>query len=407
MLNDLWLLVSGIVIFIGLVASQGLLIVVGSLVIIVWLLTKFWDRHAFQEVTHTRTLSSHRAFIADTVEYTVTLSNEKILPLIWVDIQDTFPADLGLPGANLRGAGSEVTREHRITTSLLPYQRVSWKYNLQCRARGYHRLGPVRLRTGDIFGFTAAEARFPEVDHILVYPRIVDLQQLILPSEHPLGEGRGQQPIYQDPSRFFTLRDYHPTDPMKHIDWKATARRSSLQTKIFEPVVSLNVLIALNARTGEHAWQGSNRRLFERAVTVAASVAKYCADRGYSFGLVSNAVAVYTGRWVNIPLSSSETQIGLVLEALAMAGSYAVTSLPEVLRAERDSTPAGATIALVTAAMTTPLVEEIREIKDRGYQVIVFYAGDGGPETSVPNVPTYLMGRALEGLEKDEPVLAQ
>jgi hypothetical protein len=69
MLNDLWLLVSGIVIFIGLVASQGLLIVVGSLVIIVWLLAKFWDRHAFQEVVHTRTLSSHRAFIGDTVEY--------------------------------------------------------------------------------------------------------------------------------------------------------------------------------------------------------------------------------------------------------------------------------------------------------------------------------------------------
>jgi uncharacterized protein (DUF58 family) len=194
---------------------------------------------------------------------------------------------------------------------------------------------------------------------------------------------------------------------MKHIAWKATARRSSLQTKIFEPVVSLNVLIALNARTGEHAWQGSNRRLFERAVIVAASVARYCSDRGYSFGLVSNAVAVYTGRWVNVPLSSSETQISLVLEALAMAGSYAVASLPEVLRAERDSTPAGATIALVTAAITTPLVEEIVEIKDRGYQVIVFYSGDGGPEMSLPNVPMYLMGRALEGLERDEPVLAQ
>jgi uncharacterized repeat protein (TIGR01451 family) len=406
MLNDLWLLVSGIVILIGLAASQGLLIVVGSLVIIVWLLTKFWDRHAFREVTHTRTLSSHRAFIGDRVEYTVTLSNEKILPLIWVDIQDTFPSDLGLPGASLRGSGSEVTKEHRITTSLLPYQRVSWKYNLQCNTRGYHRLGPARLRSGDIFGFTAAEVRFPGVDHILIYPRIVDLQQLILPSAHPLGEGRGQQPIYQDLSRFFTLRDYQPTDPMKHIDWKATARRSSLQTKIFEPVVSLNVLIALNARTGEYAWQGVNRRLFERAVTVAASVAKYCGDRGYSFGLVSNAVAVYTGRWVNIPLSSSETQIDLVLEALAMVGGYAVASLPEILRAERDSIPAGTTVALVTAAITSPLVDEILEIKGRGYQVVVFYAGDGGPEMSLPNVPIYLMGRALEGLEKDEPVLA-
>jgi uncharacterized repeat protein (TIGR01451 family) len=406
MLNDLWLLVSGLIILVGLLTSQVLLIVVGSLVIIVWLLTKFWDRYAFRDVSHTRNLSHHRAFIGDTVEYTVTLSNEKILPLIWVDIQDTFPADLGLPGAVLRGSVTETAREHRITTSLLPYQRVSWKYNLQCNARGYHRIGPVRLRSGDIFGFTAAEERFPEVNYILVYPRVVELRQLILPSEHPLGDARGQKPIYQDPSRFFGLRDYHPTDPMKHIDWKATARRSQLQTKVFEPVVSLNVLIALNARTGEHAWQGSNRRLFERSVTVAASIAKFCADRGYTFSLVSNAVAVYSGKWINVPFSGSNSQIGLVLEALALAGSYAVSSLPDVLRVERDSLPPGTTVALVTPVVTRALVDEISEIRGRGYKVMVFYAGDRGLEITLTDVPVYLTGRALEALDRHDPVLA-
>ena len=57
MLNDLWLLISGLLILIGLLASQGLLIVVGSLVIVVWLLTKFWNRYAFDDVTHDRTIS--------------------------------------------------------------------------------------------------------------------------------------------------------------------------------------------------------------------------------------------------------------------------------------------------------------------------------------------------------------
>ena len=406
MLNDVWLLVSVLLVFVGLVASQGLLLVVGLLVIIVWVTAKFWDRFAFQEVTHQRYLSQSRAFIGDTVEYTVTLTNEKILPLIWVDIQDTFPSDLDLPGAGLRGSGAEVTKEHRITTSLLPYQRVSWKYNLRCAARGYHRIGPVRLRSGDIFGFTAAEAQLSAVNHILVYPRVVELDRLILPSEHPIGEARGQLPLYQDTSRFFGLRDYHPTDPMKHIDWKATARRTWLQTKVFEPVVSLNVLIALNASTGEHAWQGANRRLFERAVTVAASVAKHCSDRGFSYSLVSNAVAVYSGKWLNVPFSSSNSQIGLVLEALAMAGPYAVAGLPEVLRTHREFLPPGATIVLATPLVTRSMVEEIMEVKVRGYRVIVLYCGDGGPELRLPDVPVLLMGRALDNLEVHEPSVA-
>ncbi len=411
MLNDFWLFASGILLFIGLVASQGLLLVLGSLVFIVWFLSKFWDRFAFKEVSHYRTLGQGRAFVGDSLEYTVTLSNDKLVPLIWVDIQDNFPPELDLPGATVRGTGVEVAREHRITTSLLPYQRVTWKYNLRCRARGYHRIGPARLRSGDIFGFTAAETRFTGVDHLLVYPRVVDLRELIFPSEHPLGDERGQRPIYHDPSRFFGLRDYQAQDPMKHIDWKATARRSQLQTRVFEPVVSLNVLIALNATTSEFAWQGSNRRLFERAVTVAASVASHCDEAGYSFGLISNGVAVYSGKWLSVPLGSSRFQLGLVLESLALAGPYSVIALTDVLRNERDSLPPGATIALVTAVVTRSLADEIAGMRSRGYQVIVLYAGDGGPELRLSDVTVYPLGRTLEALEAEaeaehEPVLA-
>ncbi len=404
MLNDLWLLLSAILVLTGLIASKGLLIVVGSLVIIIWLLTKFWNHFAFRDVTHSRSLSRHRAFIGDTLDYTVSLTNEKIIPLIWVDIQDSFPADLELLGVNLRSTGTELTKEHRITSSLLPYQRVSWKYSLRCDRRGYHRIGPVRLRSGDIFGFTAAEVNLTEVEHLLVYPRMVALDQLVWPSENPLGGSKGQLPIYQDTSRFIGLRDYDPRDPLKHIDWKATARRSSIQTKKFEPVVALKVLIALNARTNEHAWQGANRRLFERAVTVAASVAKHCFDQRFSFGLLSNGVAVYSGKWINLKISNSSSQLDVVLEALAMAGQYAVASLPEVLRAERASMPPGTTVAIVTSLLTEALAEEIREIKSRGYQVVVFYSGDGGPRIELPGVPIYQTGRGLDAVEKDEQV---
>ena len=401
MLNDFWPFIGGALLFVGLVSSLGLLLIVGALVLIVWALAKFWDRFAFREVNHWRSLGRSRAFVGDALDYTVTLANDKIVPLIWVDIQDSFPPELDLPGATVRGTGMEAAREHRITTSLLPYQRVTWKYQLRCLARGYHRIGPVRLRSGDIFGFTAAETRHTGVEHILVYPRVVDLRRLIFPSEHPLGETGGRRNLYQDPSRFMGLRDYQPRDPMKHIDWKATARRSLLQTRVFEPVVSLNVLIALNATTGEFAWQGSNRRLFERAVTVAASVADYCAAAGYSFGLISNGVAVYSGKWLSVPLGSSRQQLGLILEALAMAGPYSVITVADVLQRERDTLPPGATVVLVTAVVTRALAEEIAVFQDRGYRVIVLYAGDGGPEIRLTGVTVHSLGRVLETLERE------
>ena len=104
MRNELWLTASGLLVFFGLVASQGLLLVVGSLAVIVSLAARVWDRFAFRRVDHRRELSQGRAFIGDSIEYTVTLSNEKLLPLIWVDIQDTFPQGLELPGPSSEAA---------------------------------------------------------------------------------------------------------------------------------------------------------------------------------------------------------------------------------------------------------------------------------------------------------------
>ena len=406
MLNDLWVLISGIMIFIGLVASEGLLLVVGSLVIVVAIAARVWERYAFRSVSHSRSINRQRAFIGDTVGYSVSLDNDKLLPLIWVDIQDSFPHGLELAGATMRGTGLESNRQHTITTSLLPYQKATWKYSMKCSERGYHRIGPVRLRTGDIFGFSSAETSYTKFHHILVYPRVIDLEELLFPPEHPLGDVRSSKPLYFDTNRVVGQRDYQPRDPLKHIDWKATARTRRLQTKVFEPVVSLNMLIVMNGSSREYTWQGSSRRLFERTVTVAASAVALADRKGYSYGVVSNALASYTGKWINVPLGASSSQLPMALEALAMAAPYVVAPLSEVLNAERDSLPSGTTILLVTPYLGESLVNEITGIQDHGCPVMVLYAGDGLPERALGDIRVIPMASILDPLEEHEPVMA-
>ena len=407
MLNDFWVFISSLMIFIGLVASEGLLLVVGSLVLVLSIAARIWERFAFRSVTHSRSISRQRAFIGDTVEYSVSLDNDKVLPLIWVDIQDSFPDGLDLTGATMRGTGLEANRQHTITTSLLPYQKATWKYSLTCSERGYHRIGPVRLRTGDIFGFSSAETRYTKFDHLLVFPRVLDVEGLVFPPEHPMGEIRGSKPIYFDTNRVVGQRDYQARDPMKHIDWKATARARSLQTRVFEPVVSLNMLIVMNGATREHSWQGSNRRLFERTVTVAASVASLADRRGFSYGVVSNAVASYTGKWINVPIGASSSRLSMTLEALAMAAPYVVAPLSEVINSERDSLPAGATVLLVTPSLSDTLIEDIAGIRTHGFPVLVLYTGDGLPEQDLGEIRVVPMYSVLDPLEEHEPVMAE
>ena len=185
MRHELWPLVCGLLILIGLLASNGLLLVIGSLVALVWMAARVWERYGFRRVTYSRDLERKRAFIGDTLEYSVSLNNDKPLPMIWLEIQDPFPEGLELPGAVVRGATLETNRHHSITTSLLPYQRATWKFPMRCTKRGYHRIGPVRMRSGDIFGFSSTEVRRTSVENILVYPRVVDIESLLTPPQNP------------------------------------------------------------------------------------------------------------------------------------------------------------------------------------------------------------------------------
>ena len=163
------------------------------------------------------------------------------------------------------------------------------------------------------------------------------------------------------------------------------------------------MLIALNARTGDAAWQGSNRRLFERAVTVAASVAAHAERQGYTFGLVSNAVASYSSKWILVPSGSGQPQLEATLESLAMAGPFWVAELPVVLGAEARRLPAGSTVVLVTAILSRAVVQEADEIRRRGHRLVIFYAGDGDPGPAAAALPAevsvFLAGSSLAALE--------
>ena len=388
--------------FVGLLASNGLLLVVGSLVAVVWYTARLWERRCFHKVAFDRQLGRRRAFIGDTIDYTIALSNDKPLPLIWVEAQDPFPEGLELTGAVVRGATSEANRHQSITASLLPYQRATWKFNMRCLRRGFHRIGPVRLRSSDIFGFAPTEVRLSGVDEILVYPRVVELEELVTPPQHPFGLAKGQMPLYYDTNRVRGLRDYRPDDPQKHIDWKATVRARQLQTRIFEPAVSMNLIVALNGSTSDYVWQGTNRRLFERAVTAAASAAALADRRRYSYGLISNAVAAYSGKWLNVPSGASSSQLAATLEALAMASPYVVAMLPDVFRAERDTLPAGATVLFVTGTITESLPGQLDEIASRGYRLSVLYAGDGPVPEQIGDFPVCTVSRILDSLPEDE-----
>ena len=77
-------------------------------------------------------------------------------------------------------------------------------------------------------------------------------------------------------------------DPLKRVDWNATARVGRLQSKLYEPSRTQATVIALNITTMERTWQGFDPVLLERGVSIAASLAQQVFDSGSALGLIAN-----------------------------------------------------------------------------------------------------------------------
>ncbi|MFO7696450.1 MAG: DUF58 domain-containing protein, partial [Anaerolineae bacterium] len=219
-----------------------------------------WYRFCLRGVTYQRTLEQERIFCGEETNLTIKVTNAKPLPLAWLLIRDSFPKDVLLLTGALRsldrsvdhslpepnGSGFNLADSVSSLTDVLSlrwYERVQRTYRISSQKRGVYAFGPVDLTSGDIFGFGQKSACIETQDRLVVYPKVVPVEELglspeLLRYEKPAGELKARRRIVQDPLRMATVREYVPGDSIRHIHWKNTARLDQLQTKVFDPSAS-------------------------------------------------------------------------------------------------------------------------------------------------------------------------
>src|SRR5207253_9636861 len=117
-----------------------------------------------------------RALWGETLPVRVELRNGGRVPMPWLRLHDRLPVELGAPAIVERAL------------SLGPGETASYSYDLQCRQRGWYELGPFSVATGDVLGMNLLRREFATPMRLIVYPRILPLAALGLPSRTPFGD---------------------------------------------------------------------------------------------------------------------------------------------------------------------------------------------------------------------------
>lgn len=393
MFNENWVALAIFAALVGLLFQQSGLLAIAVLVLVAAQAGKWWNKHSLQGIEYERTFSERRAFLGETVDLTLQVTNRKFLPISWLKVDDEYPLQITvLDGETQPSTKPEVALLSSVM-SLRWFERVRWQYRLRCDKRGVYAFGPVHLQSGDLFGLFNSQEEREKLDWLIVYPEVRPIQFLPLPPKEPFGKVKTRQWIFEDPCRAVGIRDYGTKDDLKRIHWKATARQQKLQVKVYEPTTTYQLVIFLNMTTLPKPWHGTIPELLERAISVAASIASYAVQKRFQVGVLANGCWPHSDQALKVLPGRSPDQLTRILEALAAVSAMPTVSIEGLLHQESARLPWGATLLVVTAIVSEELLAVMTRLQAAGRRMVLVRLDDRPWPCEAPN---FLVQRVVD-----------
>ncbi|QIP86207.1 DUF58 domain-containing protein [Streptomyces sp. Tu 2975] len=213
---------------------------------------------------------------AATVDLMVTNPSDRRLR---ADLRDAWPPSSWLPGAEQSASRHKVTvpagERRRLTTVLRPTRR------------GDRRPERITVRSYGPLGLAARQGHHKVPWTVRVLPpftsrkhlpsRLARLREL---------DGRTSVLIRGQGTEFDSLRDYVPGDDTRSIDWRATARRTTVAVRTWRPERDRHILIVLDTGRTSAGRVGDVPRL-DAAMDAALLLGALASRAGDRVGLLA------------------------------------------------------------------------------------------------------------------------
>lgn len=331
---------------------------------------RLWSWLALRSVRCVLEFAEDRAFPDDEIELLLRVSARGPIPIPWLEMDFVVPRGLYVTPEPGIGVLSGDGRALHLMVTLMPLQKVERKIRVRCRQRGVYEVESISLLTADPLRLYPRRREEPTAARLLVFPRIVPLEQVGLRAGMAIGDLRAATIVLPDPVRPIGVRDYRTGDSPRQIHWKASARRGSIQVKVLERTVRRELAIYLDSGGFDHSWLVYREALFERAVSAAASLANTTIEHGGAVSLACSGADP-----ISIPGNSGLDQLRLMLEALAVVVPSEGRPIDSLLSATLWRHPPGTTIVVFTPLPEEPLLAELDNVRRRGDPVALVYCG--------------------------------
>lgn len=277
-------------------------LVFASIVIFSYLLVSIFLVR-ISKIVPIRTISGEKIFEDGDITVSLELINKGITRTGFLEIRDKLPKQLKLKeGSNY------------LIVDLKGGEKTIIKYTFVAPLRGVYDIGPVSIRSQDVFGLFYKVLDIEDIETVTVFPRVEEVKDLHIRARS-LKLYPGATPVKRPGpgTEFFLVRDYVPGDPFKNINWKQFASKGKLLVNEHEVEAVSDVVIILDSReTSAYGTDAHNALMY--GARAAATLTNFFLKRRDSVGLI-----IYGNRLLTLKPGGGQKQLYEILTALATA----------------------------------------------------------------------------------------
>ncbi len=254
-------------------------------------------------------------------------------------------------------------RDNPRTLHLADGEQRVVAYDLTCTRWGGYRVGRLIVRAHDLFGLFRQELVIDERVSLKVYPGEEELQQLLRPAQTQVFSGNHVARQRGEGIEFADLRPFVPGDRVRHVNWRASARRGELWVNEHHPERNADVVIFLDsfaeARLG-------GRSTLDPALRAAASLVRHylrAKDRvGFvSFGGLLNWLVPATGA----------TQLYRVVDGMLDTQIVLSYAWKDVELIPRRTLPPHSLVVALSPLLDDRSARALLDLRGRGFDLVV------------------------------------
>lgn len=263
---------------------MAVLAVVIAVGVLVWLQGFVYRRRWIRNTSLELFFSEAYATEGDKLHLTEVITNRKFLPLPWLAVKFQVSSHLWFTDHDNAKVTDDYYRHDLF--NLLMFQRITRRLPFVCGKRGFYTVKSVDLISGDILAQSKFTQHIPCAAHLTVFPRMIDLDHTLTAHKQFLGQILTRRFIHPDPFEFKGIREYQPTDSLRTVNFKATAKTGALMVNQYDYTLSQEIVLLLNLQPYSAF---PNDALYEQTIRLAATLAAYYVSQAIPISIVCNA----------------------------------------------------------------------------------------------------------------------